>query len=74
MSKLADLLIEMADDTVLQHKYTKDPDGVMNDYGLNDAEKAALRSENTETIQKAAGGHQPKLILFKLILAHPDNR
>jgi Aromatic-ring-opening dioxygenase LigAB, LigA subunit len=66
---LADFLIQMSNDLDLQHRYADDPEATMTSFGLTDAEKAALRSGDEESIKAAFGPNNPKIVV-KFILPH----
>ena len=54
-NKLRDFLIDLSNDEKLQEKFAKDPEGLMDKYGLSDEEKQWIREGNTEAINKAIG-------------------
>jgi hypothetical protein len=66
-SKLADLLVDLAEDLKLQKAYARDPKAVAAKYGLTAAEKKALLSGDEAKIH-AAIGRKSEMKLFKIIV------
>jgi len=54
-NKLRDFLIDLSMDEKLREKFAKDPEGVMDEYGLTDEEKGWIREGDTESINKSVG-------------------
>jgi hypothetical protein len=55
MSKLVDLLRDLGKDADLCEAFKEDPDAVCDRYGLDDAQKTALKAGDVEAVKKAAG-------------------
>jgi len=55
MSKLLDLMKQLGRDAALADRYDKDPEGVMQEAGLNDEEKQALRTRDLPAIKRLTG-------------------
>jgi hypothetical protein len=55
MSKLVGLLKRLGQDAGLEGEYEKDPDGVMDRFGLSDDEREALRSGDVDKISAMTG-------------------
>lgn len=55
MSKLLDLMKQLGRDAALADRYDKDPEGLMQEAGLNDEEKQALRTRDLPAIKRLTG-------------------
>ncbi|WP_076410743.1 hypothetical protein [Shewanella sp. UCD-KL12] len=55
MSKLNDLLENLSSDANLKAKYLENPELVMEEAGLNDKEKAAMRSGDEKSLTDLTG-------------------
>ncbi|AQS38969.1 Aromatic-ring-opening dioxygenase LigAB, LigA subunit [Shewanella psychrophila] len=55
MSKLNDLLENLSSDAKLKAKYLDNPEEVMQKAGLNDKEKAAMRSGDEKSLTDVTG-------------------
>jgi hypothetical protein len=55
MSDLVRLLKDLGQDAKLAEAYENDPDSVLRDYDLSDAEIEALKAGDLEAIRKASG-------------------
>lgn len=55
MSKLAQLLIDLGKNASLQDEYENNPEGVMNRYGLTEAEMQAMFDKDLDKIKKLSG-------------------
>jgi hypothetical protein len=55
MSNLVNLLRDLGKDADLCEAFKADPDAVCNRYGLDDAQKKAMKAGDVEAVKKAAG-------------------
>ncbi|BAJ01331.1 hypothetical protein [Shewanella violacea] len=55
MSKLNDLLENLSSDAKLKAKYLENPEQVMEEAGLNDKEKTAMRSGDEKSLTDITG-------------------
>jgi len=54
-NKLRDFLIDLSTDENLRERFAKDPEGVMDEYGLTDEEKKWIREGDTGSINNSIG-------------------
>jgi hypothetical protein len=74
MSKLLDYLNTLDKDAAAREAFTKDPQAAMTQYGLNEAEQAALMSEDKAAIAQLIGIEVGELHGIQVVVRHykPD--
>ncbi|GAK33880.1 hypothetical protein JCM17846_29370 [Iodidimonas nitroreducens] len=55
MSKLLEFMTKLGEDSAFRDSYVADPDGVMKNFGLTDAECKMIRTADVEGIKKTLG-------------------
>ena len=68
MSKLNELLENLSSDAALQAKYLENPEQVMEEAGLNDAEKKAMRSCDEKSLSDLTGDSKA----YKKVIRNPS--